>query len=1302
MTASGRRRAASTLVLALVLTASGLLRAGAPQAVGTWRSLGAVPDARVAAAAVALPDGRVLITGGRIAGAETATVTLFTPADGSFTSAGQLLLPRSGHTATLLKDGRVLIAGGRSQGVTTADLEIFDPATGTSTAPATLTEARTGHAAALLSTGQVLITGGTGVDGVLDTSDVFDPSDNSVTATALHMLSPRTGASATTLIDGRVLIAGGNDGSQDLASAEVFDPNSQTFEAATTELNVPRSGHTAVLLPWNGSVLIAGGTSNGVAQSAADLFLPAQFPDPYSWGMGTFAATGALTQPRAGAVGAPHIEGYSVVLGGGATDAEVYRFPTLKTDKDDYAPGTQAIISGAGWQPDTDVTLLFQEDPAVHDDYVLTVHADTEGKIYWDQWAPEEHDLNVRFYLLAKQVLADGSERRAQITFTDARNWNLTFAGTGSGSITITPDAGTVNAPTTCGGTGGNASSQTVTSTCSPNITTSANGATVTFSANPASGSTFAGWSGASNLSSSTCSGTANPCSGVMGSSGGLTVTFNQSVSTTTAAASASATYGDSSTTLSASVTPASGPSVGSGTVTFTVKSGPTTVGSVTSPTVTNGTATASLPLSGVNAGTYTIEATYSGGMGFNASNNSAQSPGPTLIVNRADQGTVSVSAPSSATYGQSGLFATASGGAGTGAYSFSSGTSGACSVNASTGALTITSGTGSCAITATRAGDTNYNDSAPSAPASVTIGKAAAVVTVNGYTGVYDGAPHGATGMAKGLNDIDLTAELHLGSTFTNVPGGTANWTFDGDANYAPQSGQTQIVITKATPVVTVSFPSASVTYDGNPHEATAQATLVALPEDGTLSISYTPAGTPVNAGAYSASAHFTSLNENFNDADSAAAATVTITKADAIVHVQGYSGTYDGSAHGATGTATGVKGESLAAGLNLGATFTDVPGGTAHWTFDGGINYNDQTGDVPVTITRASSTVIVTCPSNVTYSGSPLTPCSASATGAGGLVQALTPQYVDNLNAGTAHASASFAGDQNHDGNTGSAVFTIDRAASNTAVTCTPASVTYSGFPQTPCSASATGVGGLDQPLSPSYANNTNVGTATASAAFGGDSNHLGSSGSQTFAITQKPLTVTANNQGKTLGSTFAFAGTEFTTSGLVASDSVTSVTLTSAGAGTGAGVGTYPIVPSNALGSGLANYAISYLNGTLTVGYGVCALYDQGKAVKQNATVPVKFYLCTASGQDVSSSAIVVTAVSLAPTAGSAAAQVEDSGNANPDDNFRFDPTLGPSGGYIFNLSTKGVPTAMWKLTFTVSGASFGTYNLGFGVK
>ena len=65
--------------------------------------------------------------------------------------------------------------------------------------------------------------------------------------------------------------------------------------------------------------------------------------------------------------------------------------------------------------------------------------------------------------------------------------------------------------------------------------------------------------------------------------------------------------------------------------------------------------------------------------------------------------------------------------------------------------------------------------------------------------------------------------------------------------------------------------------------------------------------------------------------------------------------------------------------------------------------------------------------------------------------------------------------------------------------------------------------------------------------------------------------------------------FAGTEFTTSGLVNGNTVTSVTLTSSGTGATASVASSPynIGPSAAVGSGLANYTISYANGSLTVG-------------------------------------------------------------------------------------------------------------------
>src|SRR4030095_12754261 len=75
----------------------------------------------------------------------------------------------------------------------------------------------------------------------------------------------------------------------------------------------------------------------------------------------------------------------------------------------------------------------------------------------------------------------------------------------------------------------------------------------------------------------------------------------------------------------------------------------------------------------------------------------------------------------------------------------------------------------------------------------------------------------------------------------------------------------------------------------------------------------------------------------------------------------VTGHMVVSDAAAHGASGTARGMGAADLTAGLNLGATFTDVPGGTVHWTFSGGTNYTDQSGDAAIVINKAAATVTV-----------------------------------------------------------------------------------------------------------------------------------------------------------------------------------------------------------------------------------------------------------------------------------------------------------------------------------------------------
>jgi hypothetical protein len=114
-----------------------------------------------------------------------------------------------------------------------------------------------------------------------------------------------------------------------------------------------------------------------------------------------------------------------------------------------------------------------------------------------------------------------------------------------------------------------------------------------------------------------------------------------------------------------------------------------------------------------------------------------------------------------------------------------------------------------------------------------------------------------------------------------------------------------------------------------------------------------------------------------------------------------------------------------------------------------------------------------------------------------------------------------------------------------------------------------------------------------------------------------------------------------------------------------------------------------------------YHECLLYDSAKAVKSGATIPIKLQLCDANGNDLSSASVMLHAVSVTQTSTSDSSQVLDAGHANPDSDFRFDSTLGSTGGYVFNLKTTGLSTGTYILNFTVSGDSF-TYAAPFQVK
>ncbi len=182
-------------------------------------------------------------------------------------------------------------------------------------------------------------------------------------------------------------------------------------------------------------------------------------------------------------------------------------------------------------------------------------------------------------------------------------------------------------------------------------------------------------------------------------------------------------------------------------------------------------TASGSATVTIVGAGTCTVTATKAADANYNSTTSAPYN----ITVNKANQAALVVTGTSSpAGYGSTQTLGT-TGGSGTGAVTYSTGASTACSVVGNV--LTITASTGTCTVTATKAADTNYN-STTSAPVSVTAAKGVLTVTpdaqsrtfgqaVPTYTFTRHRVPLGRERRQRGgLRGPDLHQQLHRGHT--------------------------------------------------------------------------------------------------------------------------------------------------------------------------------------------------------------------------------------------------------------------------------------------------------------------------------------------------------------------------------------------------------------------------------------------------------------------------------------------------------------------------------------------------------
>ncbi len=612
----------------------------------------------------------------------------------------------------------------------------------------------------------------------------------------------------------------------------------------------------------------------------------------------------------------------------------------IHTDKADYAPGETVTITGTGFKPGEAVSITLLEDPEFDTHPALSATADGTGHWVNTQFSPDAHDVDIRFIVTA----SGGQGSVAQTTFTDAKPNKVFDVGPQVPSPVSAGNAATYSVQVSFNGN--SASCDAVLSVSALPAGASASFAPVPAS-NPPNTITSTGLPVATTLTVGTTAGTTPADASTFRITATGTNPACVNVAASTNAAGNGGTAADPTLVVSAanqtiavtSPAPASASYGSTFPVAATASSGLAVAITTTGGCSGGGSASATITMT---SSTTTCVVRYDqNGNGFY---NPAPQVTSTTFATKANA-TIVVT-PYQVTYDGNAHTAT---GTATGV--------GGVDLNASL-ALTGTTHTNAGDYPSDAwsfAGGANYNDA--SGTVHDIIDKADATITITPYHVTYDGNAHTSTGTATGVGGADLSGQLMLtGTTHTAAADYPSDgWSFAGGTNYNDASGTVHDIIDKAD--ATISITPYHVTYDGNAHTSTGTATGVGGAD---LSASMTLTGTThMNAGDYPSDAWSFAGGTNYNDASG----TVhdIIDKANAAISVTPYSVTYDGAAHTATGTATGVGSVDLSGQLTLtGTTHTnaaDYPSDA--WSFAGGTNYNDANGTVHDLIDKANAVI-------------------------------------------------------------------------------------------------------------------------------------------------------------------------------------------------------------------------------------------------------------------------------------------------------------------------------------------------------
>jgi hypothetical protein len=1258
----------AAIVAVIVSCGLTLLQGDVPSVqTGSWTTAAMPLSARTGAASVLLPDGRVLVTGGSDADNILASVELFGEPSG-FAAATSLQISRADHALALLPDGSVLAVGGRTGEGSTATTEIYS--NGQWTLAASLTEARWGHTATLLKDGRVLVAGGENEDGPVASVEVYDPATQGFSV-AGTLGSPRKGHAAALLQDGRVIIAGGFDGEQPLASIDIYDPSSESITDGGA-LSVARAGLTATTL-LDGRVLMFGGFDGTHELLSAEIFDAAT---------GLSMATGSALSPRRDHDAFLLPANNSVLIVGGVSDGaasastELYlpwagsfrstgSLNLARTHATGAALATRGrlLLTGgesAGGAAASSEIYKFATIETDRDDYapgeVVTI---TGGG-----WQPGE---TVR--LLLQEVTPEHADRLLTAVADEHGNilnnsfapeehhlgvrFYLTATGAGAEAQLTFTDSRTINSVTLNG-----AAAVTV-----------APGApiTVVINVTTANGGGNQNWRGTSWQVGSSGSGNCFDHPDHEGL-GNYTETFVIN------APAAPGAY-DASFTAFASNACDSQPSE----VRTLVKGVTVVVPDAVAPT-TNIVLGPSAPNGNNDWYTQNVHVTVSasdnsGGSGVADTRCVLDPAAPPANYDTMPSGCAYLGAGADVmTDGSHTLYAASKDVGG----NKESVTSRTFKIDKTAPAVTATPDRGADAngwynhaLTVTYAGTDTASGLDSCVPASVYSGPDSGSTSVSGTCA--DLAGNTATGSYEFKYDatapVSVTASADRATDRNGWYNHALTVTWNGTD---PTSG---IESCDSTPYSGGDSGAASLDGRCTDNAGNSSAPVAfAFKYDSTAPIVAAIPDRPAD--------HNDWYNHALTVTFSASDATAGVDSCDAPV---AYSAP-DNAAVSVSGNCQDQAGNTASASYGFKYDATAPVNVTA--AADRGTDHNGWYNHaLTVTWTGTDATSGIAACTQTTYAG----PDGAVASVSG------------NCSDVAGNSSADVAFGFSYDAT--APVVVHNPAGDSCSV---PGNLGWCRATQTAAFVATDVISGFSTGNSYNLTQSSTTNGVAVLIASGPVSDVAGNTSA---GVTAGPYKIDS------VAPTIAF-NTPSTGSPYLLNQSVSamfSCTDTLAGfaggstvPGPSAGCQGASQVNTSSVGAGKV-FAVTATDlagnesaGSVLYGvqYGVCVLYDETKAVKQNATVPVKVGLCDANGVNQSSPGVVLHAVGITPESGTLTGILDDAGQANPDYDFRY-TVLTTGGGYIFNLSTKGIPSGVWRLHFTVSNDPV-THTVKFGVK